>query len=113
MCCSQSDQDTLEHDAQQYQNSAKHQATLGAGMQQPGAKLQLTCRYRSKWLVVLEFNRAIKTCRKETCSSFSSASRHSAGCCSVQLMQVYATLSGKLESISYISSADKKKKLTA
>lgn len=83
--------------------------TLQAKVTPPGHRLQLTCRYRSKWLVVLEFNRAVKTCLKEICSSFSSARRHSAGCCSVQLMQVYATLSGKLESISYISSGDKRR----
>lgn len=67
-------------------------------------RLGPTCRQRSKWLVVREFNKAVRTCFRDICSSFSRASRHSAGCRSVQFTHVQATLSGRLDRISYISS---------
>lgn len=67
-----------------------------------------TCRQRSRWLVVREFNKAVSTCFSEIWSSFSRASRHSAGCRSVQFTHVQATLSGRLDRISYISSGETK-----
>lgn len=73
-----------------------------------GVRRRLTVVQCRRCAEVRELSSAVRTRRTELCSSLSRAVLHSAGGRCVQLVQVYTTLSGSLDRISYISSADSK-----